>query len=397
MKIPRKSDVALPVSVMLCMHTLIALAVFIVPVMAPEMGLNANDIGTFVFLLYLTSMITVPFSGPCTARFGPMRMMQICVFCCAIGVALCCGFYSEIRSLGAICIGTGLGLATPAASDILLRYSPVSIRSFVFSLKQAAVPAGNLIAGLLVLLAIAIGWQNAFLIIAILTGAVALIFQPLQRTWDTGRDTAAHVTFNLKSFVSGVRIIFADQRLRWLSISSFAFVLLQIATTSYLVTFLVTKVGCDHKTAGVIYALSFAGGFFSRIIFGIIADNLISPLKTLGLLGFIMGGASLITAQFTPDWPVYGITITSFVLASTAAGWNGVYIAETAARAPAGLASHVLGISLIMTYAGCIATTPLFLILLSLSRDSYHVAFSLFAVPAILTGLRLLSIERKQV
>ncbi len=397
MNIPRKRDVVLPVSVMLCMHTLIALAVFIVPVIAPEMGLDANDIGTFVFLLYLTSMLTVPFSGPCTARFGPMRVMQLCVFSCALGVTLCCGLKTEIRALGAICIGTGLGLATPAASEILLRYSPESIRSFVFSLKQAAVPAANLIAGLLVLLAIAIGWQNAFLMIAFLTGSVALIFQPLQKTWDAGRVTAAQVTFNFNSFLAGVRIIFADQSLRWLSIASFAFVLLQAAITSYLVTFLVTKVGCDHKTAGVIYGLSFAGGFFSRIIFGIIADNFISPLKTLGLLGFTMGGASIITAQFTPDWPIFGIAITSFFLASTAAGWNGVYIAETAARAPTGLASHVVGISLIMTYAGCITTAPLFLIILSLTGDGYHIAFSLFAVPAILTGLRLLSIERKQV
>ena len=95
--------------------------------------------------------------------------------------------------------------------------------------------------------------------------------------------------------------------------------------------------------------------------------------------------------------PIFGIAITSFFLASTAAGWNGVYIAETAARAPTGLASHVVGISLIMTYAGCITTAPLFLIILSLTGDGYHIAFSLFAVPAILTGLRLLSIERKQV
>lgn len=91
MNIPTKRDAILPVSVMLCMHTLVALSVFIIPVMAPEIGLNASDIGAFVFLLYFTAMITVPFSGPCTAKFGPMRMMQVCVLFCAVGVLVCCG------------------------------------------------------------------------------------------------------------------------------------------------------------------------------------------------------------------------------------------------------------------------------------------------------------------
>lgn len=396
MNIPTKRDAILPVSVMLCMHTLVALSVFIIPVMAPEIGLNASDIGAFVFLLYFTAMITVPFSGPCTAKFGPMRMMQVCVLFCAVGVLVCCEDSGTTRFLGAVCIGAGLGLATPAASDILLRFTPASIRSFIFSLKQAGVPAGNLIAGLLVLLAVTIGWQLTFEIVAAITVAVALIFQPLQKTWDDSRDTASHVTFNLKSFADGLKILFTNHRLRWLSISSFAFVLLQIATTSYLVTFLVSKVGYEHKTAGIIYALSFAGGFFSRILFGIVADNMISPLKTLGFLGITMGIASLMTGQFTQSWSIPAVVITSFVLASTAAGWNGVYIAETAARAPKGLASHVLGISLILTYAGCIVTTPLFLALLVISDDSYRTVFSLLAVPAILIGFRLLLIDRKR-
>ncbi|HAA92076.1 MAG: hypothetical protein CMM48_13230 [Rhodospirillaceae bacterium] len=397
MENPRKRDAILPVSVMLCMHTLIALTVFVVPVMAPEIGMGAEAISLFVLLLYFTSMITVPFSGPCTARFGPMRMMQLCVLACAAGVALCCVATSEAIYGGGVLIGIGLGLATPAASDILLRYTPESIRSFIFSLKQAGVPAGNLIAGLLVWLALAIGWQNAFLLTAAVGATIAIVFQPLRKTWDEGRETDTRIRVNRQSYVNGLRMIKEDKAIRWLSMSSFVFVLLQVSTTSYIVTFLVEDVGRAHETAGSIYALAFAGGFFARVLFGVVADNFIPPLKTLGILGLVMGAAAIATAQFNSDWSVYAIGAVTFLLASTAAGWNGVFIAETAARAPKGQVSHVLGISLILTYAGCIATPPIFLGLLALSDGSYSFAFSLIAVPAILVGIRLLLLKPDQV
>ena len=133
------------------------------------------------------------------------------------------------------------------------------------------------------------------------------------------------------------------------------------------------------------------------LLFGVVADTLIPPLKPLGLLGLIMGAAAITPAQFDADWPLWAIAAGTFLLASTAAGWNGVFIAESAARAPKGQASHVLGITLILTYAGCIATPPLFLGLLALSGGSYSVAFSLIGVPAILVGLRLLLLKPEQV
>ncbi|MBO43301.1 MAG: hypothetical protein CMM28_06210 [Rhodospirillaceae bacterium] len=390
MQNPTKRDAILPVSVMLCMHSLIALCVFVIPVMAPEIDMDAQEISLFVAVLYLSSTIFTPFSGPFTGRFGPMRMMQACVLASSIGVALCCLGDVVFMFGGAACIGLSLGLATPAASDILLRYSPSSIRSLIFSIKQAAVPLGNLIAGLLVLLAVIIGWQYALLIIVMVGISMAFVFQPFQNTWDEGRDTASHVAFTWQSFITGARTLVGNMPLRWLAISSFAFVLLQIASASYLVTYMVQHVGLTHEIAGIIYAIAFSGSFVARILFGVVADNYIPPLKTLGLLGIIMGVASYGIAQYDTSWPLWLTGLMIFLLAATAAGWNGVYIAEVATRAPKGQVANVMGMSLVVTYCGCILTPIVFGSILTFTSNDFPIAYSLFAIPAILVGFKLL-------
>jgi len=396
MQNPGTRDAILPVSVMLCMHTLIALGIFIIPVMAPEIGLDAKRISRFVPMLYLTAAIFAPFSGPFTGRFGPMRMMQACVFSSAVGIAITCSGEEIPMLVGAFFIGLSLSLATPAASDILLRYTPATIRSLIFSIKQAAVPLSNVIAGLLVTLTLYFGWSWQITLLSISAFAVAMVvmFQPLRKRWDETRDTASHVTFTWQSFITGTRMLTSSPALRWLAISSFAFVLLQIASTAYLVIFLVEHVQLTHETAGTIFAIAFAGGFFSRIFFGIIADNFISPLKTLGILGLIMGAASIGVAQFEPGWPLWGIAVMTFLLASTAAGWNGVYIAEIANLAPKGQASNVMGMSLVVTYFGCIMTPAIFGLVLA-TTDSYRIAYTLFAIPSILVGIRLLILKKQ--
>ena len=75
MQNPTKRDAILPVSVMLCMHSLIALCVFVIPVMAPEIDMDAQEISLFVAVLYLSSTIFTLLA--LTGRFGPMRMMRL--------------------------------------------------------------------------------------------------------------------------------------------------------------------------------------------------------------------------------------------------------------------------------------------------------------------------------
>ena len=84
--------------------------------------------------------------------------------------------------------GGGAAVSTPASSHLLGRYSPPRYAPLVFSIKQTAVPAGLLLAGLLgPLLTGWSGWRAAFQFAAAACLAFAFALEPLRGEFDSDR------------------------------------------------------------------------------------------------------------------------------------------------------------------------------------------------------------------
>ncbi len=81
-------------------------------------------------------------------HFGPIRSLQLGLFCVAIGLLLLSHSVLMVGLVGALIMGLGLGPNTPAGSQVLMRTAPGAHRSLVFSIKQAGVPLGGALAGL---------------------------------------------------------------------------------------------------------------------------------------------------------------------------------------------------------------------------------------------------------
>src|SRR5690606_23034631 len=59
-------------------------------------------------------------------------------------------------------MGLSGGVTTPAGSEVLQRYSPPEKRNLIFSIKQAGVPLGGVMAGLAIPAVVALaGWRSA--------------------------------------------------------------------------------------------------------------------------------------------------------------------------------------------------------------------------------------------
>ena len=69
-----------------------------------------------------------------------------------------------------------------------------------------------------------------------------------------------------------------------------------------------------------------------------------------------------------------------FVFGATALGWNGVYLAEVARQAPAGMAGIATGGTLAITFFGVMLGPPLFGGLAGLF-GTYRVGFAALALP----------------
>lgn len=139
-------------------------------------------------------------------------------------------------------------------------------------------------------------------------------------------------------------------------------------------------------TAGLVMAVVQTAGIGGRILWGWTADRLVSVRHALSLIGLAIGIAGGVLALIGPTWPLALVLAVAAVLGTVALGWNGVFLAEVARLAPAGVAGMATGGALALTFVGALVGPPLFGALVTAS-GSYRVAFFAAAVTAAIAGL----------
>ncbi|MGA8005709.1 MAG: MFS transporter, partial [Burkholderiales bacterium] len=373
-------------------QTLVALAVYCAPVMAPvaalSLGVAPSAIGYFIALVYLGSMLGSVTSGGWVARFGPIRVSQVGLALSLVGLALGASASLPLMALGAVVIGLGYGPATPASSHILARATPPGLVALTFSIKQTGVPLGGAIAGALVPAMIhALGWRASALAIGLACLALAFAVEPVRSRYDHGLNRKAPIS--LRSAFAPVALVLREGRLREMALTSFIYGGVQITLVTYLVTFLTDAFALRLVLAGLVMAVSQVASVIGRVVWGVVADRVLSRRRMLGLLGLGMGVSAIVTLAAGPQWPGWLLFVYAAVFGATAVGWNGVYLAEVAHLAPQGQTSQATGGCLFFTFLGVVVTPPLFNVVLSLA-GGYAAAYAVFGVPSLAIGARLL-------
>src|SRR3546814_4457701 len=117
-----------------------------------------------------------------------MRMSQAALLLTAAGLCLALSGWVPLIAVAAIVVGVGAVISTPASSEILIRYAPPKQAPLVFSIKQAGVPAGTMLAGLIGPLCVALyGWRAGLFVTAAGMAVLAVILQPLVPRLDRNR------------------------------------------------------------------------------------------------------------------------------------------------------------------------------------------------------------------
>jgi MFS family permease len=383
--------IAFPLAITFAIQTLVALAVYSAPVMAPvagpALGFSPAAVGYYIAASYLGSMVGSAAAGGWVARFGPIRVSQAALALCCCGLALAASAMPALVMLGGFIVGLGYGPTTPASSAILVR-TPSRHFSLIFSIKQTGVPAGGALAGVLVPgLILAIGWQWGAVAIGAACLALALAIGGVRARYDRELDPRAPVS--LRSAFAPVRLVLADRRLRQLCLTGVVYGGVQITLVTYLVTFLVESFALTLVLAGLVMAAAQVASVTGRIVWGLLADRVLKRRTMLGLLGIGMGVSALVALAAGPGWPLWLLIAYAAAFGATAVGWNGVFLAEVARLAPEGQASAATGGALFFTFLGVVVTPPLFNAVLALA-GSYSVSYAVFAAPALAVGAWML-------
>lgn len=376
------------------MQTVCAFSGMAVPVLGPPLMERAGLAPESIGLVTATSSIGICWflacGGPMLSHFGAIRTLQVGTVLMATGLAIMAQPLGVLALVGALGIGFGTGPNTPAGSAILMRTAPPAHRTLVFSIKQAGVPLGGALAGLIVApLAVAWGLSLALGAIIVLLLACALIVQPFRTLLDGERepDDPAWVRalFQPAAAVRCIGALRSHPTLPMLTAIGASFSLLQACLTAFIATFAYTRLGFSLAEAGQVVAVMQIASMTGRIVLGGVADRIGHALLHLAVQAFISAGAVflLVGVGDAGRWALYGCAA---LVGFTAIGWNGVHMAELARVAPPHLVSAVTSAASLFGFLGSVCGPLAFTFMVGLS-GSYGLAFGVMAMQLVVFGL----------
>ena len=372
-----------PLSAMMLVQTMTAMALVTVPVLTPEIAaaldIDTATVGLYQSVAFAGAALLALMSGSLVVRHGGVRVNQVSVVLSAIGLGLAITGAVPVIALGAILAGMGYGLATPAASHVLARATPMERRGLVFSIKQSAVPLGGLVAGVLFPpVAERFGWEAAIVLSSLMVLSAALFIQPLRVRLDDDRNPAHRGWIGAPG--QSIRLVLATPGLRPLVMVAFSFGAMQLSLFAFLVTYLVERVGLDLVTAGVLFAVMQGAGVVARVGWGWVSDRWVPARPLLAMLGIGTIASTLAAAAFSDAWPLAGLAGVCVVLGLTAIGWNGIYLAEIARVVPIEKVGAATGGVIVFTFIGVVLGPSSFAAIVAMT-GSY--AAALIAIDAL--------------
>ena len=373
------------------------MALMTLPVVAPSVAktldIPTTYLGAYVALVYFAAMMAGLLGGGAVKRWGAIRLSQAGLITSGVGLCLCAVPHPAVIALGALCIGAGYGPITPASSHLLIKTTPPSKLSLVFSIKQTGVPLGGMVAAALVpSLDLLIGWQVTFIAAGMVCLFCAWFVQPLRAGLDDDRNDKVKLSLS-GSIVQPLRLIFGHRSLRILTYTSFLFALCQMSLMAYMVTFLFEDLGWTLVAAGFALTVAQAAGVSGRIFWGYVADRWLGAVTMLSLITLLLIIGALGTSILRADSPAWLLFSVLFIFGASAIGWNGVYLAEIARQAPLGQAGIATGGTLFITFMGVVLGPPSFGMLAG-AVHSYGISYGFLAIPGIIILILLQQLRR---
>lgn len=330
--------------------TFVALALTpIAPHAAADFGIDAHYIGFQISLIYLAGVFGSGSSGTLLLRHGAVAIEVVALGLFSAGLLLLATAKLPLGIAASLLIGLGYGLQNPASSQILHKACPPEKRSLVFSVKQAGVPVGAVVASLVLpQLDAAIGWRTGLALAAVvpLLLAVHMLRAHAHEPHDYQRGP---------SLLSGVlheqKLVWNSGALRVLSALGLLYSAAQLSLSAFVVLMLVENKGWSLVAAAAVGGALQACGAVGRVSWGWLADRRGSGFGILALIGAV-STAGLCALPWLDVLPVAAQIVLLCVLGFCLSGWNGVVMGELAGFSPPGQTGRVTGGALVYTFIG---------------------------------------------
>lgn len=353
-------------------------------------GWVAGAVGLGSVILYISNSAFTPV-------LGPVRALLAGTAVAVLGAALVIVGSLPLMLLGGLLIGFGYGTTTPAGSQIMADHTPREWRGTLFSMRQAGVPLGGVIAGLSCAALVAhLGWRSA---VAAMGGLCAALALPLLRAPRAFNDSRPRAQFLLSRFLSPAnviapfRIVRSIPGLARMAAACIGFAVVQGAVNAFAVSYLHAGLGLSLELAGMLFAVQQGASVAGRVVLGPLADWIGSPRPVLIALACGSATAAALMGSLIATWPVITLIAASFFIGFMVSTWNGLYLAEVANLAPPERVSEATAATTFFVFTTYMATPPL--AGLSIARFGFRPTFLGVAAAALVGGIVLASARRR--
>jgi MFS family permease len=375
------------IGVIVVLQTVTATLSRLLPVISPafmaEFFWDETWIGYLSAASVIGSLFVLTAGIGLVRRLGGVGALQISLLLGAASLVLFNVPSIAVALVASIALGLSNGAANPAGSEVLQRFTPPAHRNVVFSIKQAGVPLGGVVAGLAMpWLVEAWGWRIALIAAAAALAAMTAATLPLRSRIDPPRDAMAVsrlVSFRWIDVIVPLRALSHAPGLWRMSWVGCLLAWPQAVWVTFAATYLVVALGMSLSAAGLVFAVMQAASVVGRVLVGWIADHAVSSTTTLALASVASALSSVAFGLATPDWPLWALLLLAAAGGVAVSGWNGVQIAEVARRSPPGLVGETAAGSVILVYASNMLGPMCFAAFVALT-GRYDLAFMISGV-----------------
>jgi MFS family permease len=330
------------------LSTMTALALAgIAPLVAPDFGLQPYYVGYQISLIYAAGTVASACAGTMIQHRGAVQVEQLALACFGIALLLLTTANPWAALLASMVIGLGYGVQNPASAQILGAVTPPHRRSLVFSIKQAGVPLGGVLASLMFpAIAPLLGWRLALAISAAPCFAMIAVLALKGGPPRPPRPASIALWSN---FLYEQRLVWGSASLRTLATLGMFYSSLQLSLSAFTVIMLHDH-GWPLVQAGLVAGAVQACGAIGRVSWGGLGDRF-GGFKVLSTIGFV-STACMIALWRLDALPALAQVGVLGVFGFCMNGWNGVVLAECTRHCAPEDAGRVIGGALVYTFIG---------------------------------------------
>lgn len=344
------SPLARALPAMTALQATVALGMFALSVLAPQLGLSVAQLGALNTLMFSVGTVGALGAGLLLQRLGDWNVAALCAAAVAAGM-VCLMLGGPLAPwLAVLLFGLAFGPETPASASVLARVTPPTRRTWVFSVRQTGNQIGAMTGSVVLPLLLVANPQLPF-------GAVALI-AVLMTAWClqlARNDTLRVAPPEVRASGFGrtaLRRVLQSRSLLALALAVLCYSALQMCLNTFLMSLAVREWRLDVTTAAAWVAWLQAAGLGGRLFWGWLAQRMPSTAALLGWLGLMIAGVGTVLMTSSAPHDGWRMALMIGLLGFTASGWNGVLVAEVSRIAGVQHAGALTGAVLMFGYIG---------------------------------------------